>query len=51
MEVDVNCSGGSWFGYYLSNGKYMLYRLKQLMRPIRMKDEGLLIHSLTAKKI
>ena len=34
MEVDVNCSGGSWTGYYLSEGKYMCYRLKQLMRPI-----------------
>ena len=24
MEVDMNCSGGSWTGYYLSEGKYML---------------------------
>ena len=24
MEVDVNCSGGSWTGYYLSEGKYKL---------------------------
>ena len=24
MEVDVNCSGGSWTGCYLSEGKYML---------------------------
>ena len=24
VEFDVNCSGGSWTGYYLSEGKYML---------------------------
>ena len=24
MKVDVNCSGGSWTGYYLSEGKYIL---------------------------
>ena len=24
MEVNVNCSGGTWTGYYLSEGKYML---------------------------
>ena len=24
MEIDVNCSGGSWFVYYLCNSKHML---------------------------